>query len=142
MTGRTAARAVVAGLVGLAVGGTALAGRGHSGHSGGGRSGHFTGSGNFHHFHHGGHFHHRVFIGATAPFYYPLPYYDPYTYYAPYYYPPTVIAPPPAQYVAPYPAQSAPQAAYWYYCPESGAYYPYVQQCPSGWRQVAPQPPS
>jgi hypothetical protein len=37
------------------------------------------------------------------------------------------------QYIEPYP---------WFYCPEAGAYYPYVQQCPGGWQQVAPQPPS
>ncbi len=28
--------------------------------------------------------------------------------------------------------------AYWYYCPEARAYYPYVQHCPSGWLTVVP----
>lgn len=28
-----------------------------------------------------------------------------------------------------------------YYCEEAKAYYPYVQQCPGGWRQVTPTPP-
>ena len=131
MSKRAAARALLAGLIGLCLSGSVLAARGgHSGHSGG-RSGHFAGSGGFHH---GGHVHHRVFIGGAiyAPLYYPPPYY----------YPPTYYYPPPVQYVEPYPAPSAPQSSYWYYCPDSGAYYPYVQQCPSGWQQVTPQPPS
>lgn len=29
---------------------------------------------------------------------------------------------------------------YWYYCPESETYYPYVKQCASPWHRVAPQP--
>ena len=36
------------------------------------------------------------------------------------------------------PQQQAP-ANFWYYCPDQG-YYPYVQSCPKGWLQVAPQP--
>lgn len=28
---------------------------------------------------------------------------------------------------------------YWYYCESAHAYYPYVQQCPSGWLTVVPQ---
>jgi Domain of unknown function (DUF4124) len=27
---------------------------------------------------------------------------------------------------------------YWYYCPDSGGYYPDAQTCPSGWLQVVP----
>lgn len=52
---------------------------------------------------------------------------------APYYSEP--VAPPP-------PAYSAPQAAnnWWYFCQESGAYYPYVRDCPGGWLRVAPTP--
>lgn len=30
------------------------------------------------------------------------------------------------------------QQAYWYYCENAKAYYPYVQQCPSGWVRVVP----
>jgi hypothetical protein len=38
--------------------------------------------------------------------------------------------------------QAAPaQQAYWYYCPESKAYHPYVKHCPGGWQRVVPQPP-
>ena len=39
-------------------------------------------------------------------------------------------------------AQTAPQsqqASFWYYCDDAKAYYPYVRECPSGWRQVVPQ---
>ena len=30
---------------------------------------------------------------------------------------------------------------YWYFCPDSDAYYPYVKECASPWHRVAPQPP-
>ena len=71
-----------------------------------------------------------------APYYYP-PYY-------PYYPPATVVAPQPQTYIeqgAPQaaPAQPAPQN-YWYYCPDSRAYYPYVRDCASGWQRVSPTP--
>lgn len=29
---------------------------------------------------------------------------------------------------------------YWYYCPDSDTYYPYVKKCASPWHRVAPQP--
>jgi hypothetical protein len=60
----------------------------------------------------------------------------------PYAYPPVVVAPPPV-YVQPSPqvyVQPPPQS-YWYYCDSAQAYYPYIQQCPDGWRQVTPTPP-
>src|ERR1700694_4991441 len=132
MMKRTAARIFGAALLGLSISGIAYGDRGHSG-GGGGRSGHFSGSSGVRHFNDGGQFHHRVFIGGAfiAPLYFPPPYY---------YYPPPMY--PPVQYMEPYPAPSAPQSSYWFYCPDSGAYYPYVQQCPSGWQQVVPQPQS
>jgi hypothetical protein len=34
------------------------------------------------------------------------------------------------------------QTHYWYFCPQSNAYYPYVRECAGGWQRVAPQPPS
>ena len=34
------------------------------------------------------------------------------------------------------------QQAYWYYCQNAGAYYPFVKDCPGGWMQVVPQPTS
>ncbi|MBC7781853.1 MAG: hypothetical protein H7125_17295 [Proteobacteria bacterium] len=108
---------------------------------------------------HGGHGGGRIgiYLGGPlfAPSYYPPPYY--------YAYPPTVYVQPaaPTVYVersdlqaplppAPHsaPPQSAqaaptpPQAADWYFCAESNAYYPYVRECASTWQRVAPQPPS
>jgi hypothetical protein len=75
----------------------------------------------------------RVFVGfgIGAPFYYPAPYW---------YGPPVVYAPPPVVYTQPAPqityTQPAPQ--YWYYCDAAKGYYPYVNACPAGWRQVQP----
>ncbi len=30
---------------------------------------------------------------------------------------------------------------YWYYCPSSRTYYPYVKDCREDWMKVVPQPP-
>lgn len=60
----------------------------------------------------------------------------------PYLYSPVVVAPPPV-YVQPSPqvyVQPPPPQPYWYYCDSARAYYPYVHQCPGGWRQVTPTP--
>jgi hypothetical protein len=78
----------------------------------------------------------HVFIGPpiVAPF-------EPY--WAPYGYPPVVVEPPPQAYVQPSPpvyVQPSPPS-FWYYCENPQGYYPYVQQCPGGWSQVAPTPP-
>jgi len=85
-------------------------------------------------------FYFGVPLYAPYPYYYPPPYLP---YPAPYYaYPPTPYAP--QVYVdggeAQSPAQPA-QSAYWYYCPESKAYYPYVDQCQSPWQRLPIQPP-
>lgn len=98
----------------------------------------------------GGHVHFGVMIGPWAPYswygprvYYP-PYYPyPYSYSYPYY-PPTVVTQQPPVYVEQQPpaATAPPQDNVWYYCEETKAYYPYVKECPSGWQQVEPQPPS
>lgn len=79
-----------------------------------------------------------VFIGAPLFWpYYPQPY--PYPYYS---YPPVVVAPsPPPVYVEQGSSSSPPSQQYWYFCGDPQGYYPYVQQCPSGWQQVTPQPP-
>jgi hypothetical protein len=62
-------------------------------------------------------------------------------YYPPgYYYPPVVAAPDPV-YSASSTAQMPAPAAYWYFCPQSNTYYPYVSECPGGWQQVTPTPP-
>jgi hypothetical protein len=106
----------------------------------------------------GGHHHYRsrvgvgVFVGAPFyPYYYPRYYYPPAYYPGPYaYYPPAAVVPAPAgppAYIeqtppaatAPSASASAGPAASWYYCRDSQAYYPYVQQCASPWQPVAPQ---
>lgn len=86
-----------------------------------------------------------VFIGApvvVAPWYYHYP--RPY-YYRPYHYgAPVVVPEPPPVYIErsdPAPAP-APEQAYWYYCPDSKAYYPYVDRCAVPWQRVSPRPPS
>lgn len=88
------------------------------------------------------HVHFGVSIGV--PLYYPY-YADPYYAYPYYDYPPRVVVVPssPPTYIergdaAP---DQAPSSAYWYYCAESKAYYPYVKHCPGGWQRVEPQPP-
>jgi hypothetical protein len=66
------------------------------------------------------------------PFYYP-------------YYPPTVITvpvTPPVYIQQPPPAVQQYPSGYWYYCRNPEGYYPYVQECPRGWQQVEPTPPS
>ena len=72
-----------------------------------------------------------VVVGAPLLFA-PLMYSAPAYYYSP---PTTYVEQEPA-YVEP-----APAAAYWYFCPQLNAYYPYVQECPGGWQAVLPQPP-
>jgi len=88
-----------------------------------------------------------VVIGAPLYWggwgYYPRPY--PYYYPPAYYYPPVVVSPPaPTVYIErPDNVRAAPERTpqdYWYYCPESEAYYPYVKQCAKGWQRVTPQP--
>ncbi len=76
------------------------------------------------------------------PFYYPPFYYPPYYYNPPYQPAPVVIQQQPPVYVEQNPpaaSQPAP-GAYWYYCADSRAYYPYVNECASAWQRVAPQP--
>jgi hypothetical protein len=75
----------------------------------------------------------------------PYPYYAPY--YAPYYYyPPVVSSPAPTTYIeradeARAPA-NAPRRDWWYFCPETKTYYPYVKECAGGWQKVEPKPSS
>jgi hypothetical protein len=86
----------------------------------------------------------RITVGI-GPFWGPYwgwgPYWAPYAY--PYAYSPVVVAPPPQVYAQPSAPASAqpPPPASWYYCEHPQGYYPYVQQCPGGWRPVTPTPP-
>jgi hypothetical protein len=83
----------------------------------------------------------RVVFGFNVGPYWGPYWGPPYYYPAPAYYPaPVVVSPPaPAQYVErnDQPASSG----YWYYCETSRGYYPYVKECPSGWKAVPPAPP-
>ena len=92
-----------------------------------------------------------------GPRYYGAPYYYPNYYPAPYYpavpviaSPPVIVTPPPvyvSQPTAPTAAPPAPtgiqprdNSPYWYYCPASRTYYPYVKGCSSDWQQITPPP--
>jgi hypothetical protein len=63
-------------------------------------------------------------------------------FWTPYAYPPVVVAPPPVYVPSPpvYAKPLPPPPQYWYYCDHLQGYYPYVQECPGGWRQVLPTP--
>ncbi|TMH81639.1 MAG: hypothetical protein E6H47_14815 [Betaproteobacteria bacterium] len=92
--------------------------------------------------------HHRshVFVGFNfgfpvwgAPYYAP-PYYYPYP--APVYYPAPVAVAPAAPPVYVERSEPAPQQqGMWYYCEQARGYYPYVTECPGGWKAVPPAPP-
>jgi hypothetical protein len=99
--------------------------RGYGGYGGGHRG----------HGWYGGHGHANYGFGVYlgGPWYYP----------APYYYPPAVASPSyPTEYVERDSVAAAPQRAdpYWYFCPESNAYFP-REAMPGGW-QIAPRPPA
>jgi|SRR6202521_1346442 len=137
-------------LLSVALSGAAWAARGGGGGShgggshGGGSHGGGSHGGGFHggsHFHGGGHFHgghggFGLFIGA--PFFWPG--------YPGYYYPPAVGVPyEPPLYLEQGDGEGEAPAegpAYWYYCADSRAYYPYVKTCPSQWQRILAQPPA
>ncbi len=83
-----------------------------------------------------------VFIGpgfwGGAPWWGPAyPYYGYPDYASPYYAAPPVVVPQdPPVYIQP--QAPPPPPAYWYYCPNSQTYYPYVKECASGWLTVVP----
>ena len=87
-------------------------------------------------------------VPVYGPRFYPAPYYayPAYAYPAPVYaYPPVVVEPsPPPVYIEQGASPSAPAQTQaqgdWYYCAASGAYYPYVAECPAGWQRVPAQP--
>ncbi len=134
---------LIAGVALLSMAATeALAARGGHGAYGGGR-GHYGGSAHYSGYrgHYGGHSHRHVgvFIGAPV-FAYGYGWYPPY----PYYYPPAYAVQPvtPPVYVERADEGAPPTTEnYWYYCPDTKAYYPYVGTCASPWQRVAPQPP-
>ncbi len=133
---------VMALLVSSVAPGQAWSGGGGGMHGGGGGGTWHGGGGSWHGgWHgHGCCFGPRVFFGFGVgfPFWYPYPYAYPY----PVYVPPAVVEPSPPVYVQQQPQpqyQTQVQSQYWYYCPTSQTYYPYVKECASGWLQVVPQ---
>lgn len=87
-----------------------------------------------------GHVHFGFYLGMPGPWYGAPAYYP-----APYYYPPTVVVPAQAPVYVQEPSSQPPAPAaqnYWYYCPSSKAYYPYVRECAESWLRVVPQPPN
>ena len=104
------------------------------------------------HWGHHGHVGVGIYIGGPYhPYYhpyYPYPYYGygPYYPYYPYAPPAVVVQQPPATYVEQPQASVAPavptQAANsWYHCDKPDGYYPYIKECPGGWKAVTPSPP-
>ncbi len=90
-----------------------------------------------------------VHIGVPGPFYWgPRYYYGwPGYYYPPYYYNAPIIIESPPVYIergSSEPVAPATQQALgdWYFCASPEGYYPYVSQCPGGWRKVPAQPPA
>jgi hypothetical protein len=88
-----------------------------------------------------------VVVGVPAwgyygpPYYYPPAYYAPDYHYAPYYDPYQADYDSAPVYIEQGGGQAAPASNWWYYCPASQTYFPYVQECPGGWQRVVPQPP-
>ena len=144
--------AVAAALVlGIALTGPADAARGGTGgRGGGGHAGGAHGSSGGHYGNHGsgGYRNHaRTGVFAGGPlFAFGFPFavaslYGPYGYFDAY--PP--MLPDPSQspvYIEMPGPGNAPRSAtsYWYYCSDPSGYYPYIQHCPGGWQQVAPNP--
>jgi hypothetical protein len=103
----------------------------------------FRGGHGFHggHRFHGGHGWGGVGVSiGVGPYWWPS-YWWPYDYsYAyPYVYPYTYSPPISVQPSQPLTIQPH-SPSVWYYCENPQGYYPYVQQCPGGWRTVAPSP--
>jgi len=64
---------------------------------------------------------------------------------AAYYAPPVAYAPPVVAYIAPpqpLVLASQPQPAVWYFCEATNNYFPYAQECPSGWQTQPATPPT
>ena len=82
--------------------------------------------------------------GVRFGFHFGIPIFPPAWYYPPpvYYHPaPVVVAPSPPVYVERNEQAAAPAEHYWYYCPDTRTYYPYVGTCASTWQRVRPTPP-
>ena len=89
-----------------------------------------------------GHVHRHAEVGVIigTPLFYPWygPPFHPYPVYP--LYPYSYYPPPPPVYVEQRDSTTG-QGGYWYRCDNPGGYYPYVKECPAGWRKVLPAPP-
>ncbi len=87
------------------------------------------------------HPHDRVSVFFGAPLFAPWYFAPPPAYYYDYSAGYALSTPPPVHYEE-MPSEAVPseQSSYWYFCPSSQTYYPYVKECPEGWQQVLPQP--
>lgn len=134
------------GLGGGGVGSGEFSGGGHGGFADVGRGGGFSYGGRGYGGGWGGEWQGRGFygfgysccawgIGIVDPFWDPYLWLD-YTFGVPYLDPYGYGAMPEA---APAPSTSTePAPSYWYYCPDTKAYYPYVRQCALPWQRVVP----
>ncbi len=111
---------------------------GGGGFGGGGRGGgfgHFGGGGGYGRYHYGYGFG-GWGIGFADPFWDSYLWLDDgYDYDYPYGYGAAAVAVPPEANT-----NLPPAASYWYYCPDSKTYYPYVRQCASTWTRVPTSP--
>lgn len=98
----------------------------------------FARDGHGHRGHHHGGVRWGVHIGVPFGWYYPPSYW----YGAPWYNPPVFVQSPPV-YIerGTAPAEPDDDAYYWYHCSRPEGYYPYIKECPGGWKKVVPTPP-
>jgi len=93
-----------------------------------------------------GHFHGHSHIGLGFYFGPPYPLYSPFYYPYPAYPPVVVVPAQPQEYIEKGqfsdPQASASQSGnYWYHCDRPEGYYPYIKDCPGGWKAEVPSPP-
>jgi hypothetical protein len=60
-------------------------------------------------------------------------------YAAPRYYEPVYVEPAAPPVYVERGDEAAPTETWWYWCADARKYYPYVKECPGGWRRVPPQ---
>lgn len=124
-------------LAAVATSGVALADRG---------GGHYGGRGGWHYGHGFGHVGAVVGGAIVAGALLSAPWAYAGTYYYPSYPAVVEVAPPAPTVYIEQPRAVQPAVAdagsWWYYCNESGAYYPYVRECANPWQRVAPTPPA
>lgn len=128
---------VALGLIGLALAfaaGPAEADRGGGRHFGGSHFGHGGFQGHRHFPRH--RFRSHVFIGLGIPLFWPWWHEPPVRYIDDR---PAVIVDPPV-YVERGAGEVPDGTYYWYFCRDSGVYYPYVQNCATPWERVTPRP--